>query len=272
MTNKKSTTKVDVLLPYWGDFSLLKKSVDSVLSQTEENWNLLIIDDCYPSKEAEEYYSNFPDKRVTYIRHKKNMGLVKNYNFAISKSTSNYCVILGSDDVMLPNYLERALNKIGECDYYQPNVEVIDENDKVYFPLVDRTKKFIRPNKEGIHTGDKLAASLCHGNWTYFPSILWRTETIKKYRFDEDKPNTQDVVVQLNILSEGGSVFIDNDKTFQYRRSANSFSSKAKGGTRFDEEAKVFKEYATKFNKMGWKRAERAARLHLTVRLHKAMP
>jgi glycosyltransferase involved in cell wall biosynthesis len=77
-----SKAKVDILIPYWGEFALLKKAVDSVIAQTEQSWQLLIVDDCFPSDEAKKFYSKFGDKRVTYHRNKKNLGLVGNYNYA----------------------------------------------------------------------------------------------------------------------------------------------------------------------------------------------
>ena len=262
---------IDILLPYWGEFALLKKAVDSVLAQTEQNWRLFIIDDCYPSNEAEQHYKNFSDKRVTYYRHETNQGLVKNYNYAIDQTVSDYCVIMGCDDIMLPTYIETALAKVGTADYYQPDVQVIDEADKVYLPTADRIKRFLRPKKEGLHEGESVVTSLCHGNWTYFPSILWKTSTLKKYKFDENYPNTQDLLIQLNILCDKGSVFIDNAVTFQYRRSATSFSSKAKSGTRFKEENDVYNDLVKRFQAMGWKKAARAARMHITVRLHQIL-
>ncbi len=268
-TNRKPY--VDILLPYWGEFSLLKKAVDSVLLQTEQNWRLLIIDDCYPSNEATKYYSKFPDKRVTYFRHEKNLGLVRNYNYALSQVTTNHCVIMGCDDIMLPTYLETALTKINTADYYQPGVDVIDDKNRAYLPFTDRMKRFLRPKREGLYTGEAIATSLCHGNWTYFPSILWKTATIKKYGFDQNKPNTQDIVALINILCDGGSLFIDNTTTFQYRRSASSFSSKAKGGTRFYEEKETYNNFVKRFREIGWNKAARAARLHITVRFHRIM-
>lgn len=267
----KEKYKVDVLLPYWGDFGLLKKAVNSVLEQTEKNFRLLIIDDCYPSDDAKKLYSNFPDKRVVYHRHKKNLGLVKNYNYALGQTKARYFVMMGCDDIMLPNYLEVALKKIGNADYYQPGVQVIDDSDTVYLPAADRIKRLLRPRKEGIYSGEKIAISLCHGNWTYFPSLLWKTSTLKKYGYNTKLPNTQDVYVQFEILTNGGSLFIDNQPTFQYRRSANSFSSKARKGTRFDEENSMYSEVANQFDRLGWKKASRAARIHLTTRIHQIL-
>ena len=261
--------KVDVLLPYWGDFKLLKKAVDSVLAQTEQDWRLLIVDDCYPSDEAAKHFANFPDKRVTYYRHKKNLGLVKNFNYVLSQATADYCLIMGCDDIMLPSYLETALAKVGTADYYQPGVNIIDDAGKPYLPLTDRVKRLLRPRKAGLHSGEAIVTTLCHGNWLYFPSIFWKTATLKRYKFDERMPFTQDVIAEIDILKNGGSMFLDNTVTFLYRRSATSYSSKAKNTGRFSEESETYDRFAKEFAQMGWKRAALAARLHFTARLHK---
>lgn len=268
-TKKNTKHKIDILLPYWGDFTLLKKAVDSVIAQTEQNWKMLIVDDCYPSDEAQKYFSKIKDDRITYYRHKENMGLVRNFNYVLDQATADYCVIFGCDDLLLPTYLETALSKIGESDMYQPGVNVIDENDKVYLPTADRLKKFLRPKGAGLHSGENVATSLCSGNWIYFPSILWRTSTLKKYGFDNTKGNTQDVIAELSIIRDGGSIYVDDEVTFLYRRSAASFSSKAKGGTRFTEERQTYLDFSDEFRKMGWKKAALSARIHITSRLHR---
>lgn len=263
-------TKVDILLPYWGDFELLKKAVESVINQTEKDWRLLVFDDHYPSDEAKKYFAKLKDRRVTYYRHEKNLGITKNFNYALASASAPHCVMFGCDDIMLPNYLEIALAKIGNTDIYQPYVDIIDANDKVYLPLGDRVKRLLRPKKSGIVSGEKLAVSLCHGNWLYFPSILWKTGTIKKYGFDDTYKIAEDVALELSIIKDGGSMYLDNETTFRYRRFAQSLSSreKAKDGVRFAEEGQVYDHFAKEFEEMGWKKAARAAKLRVTSRLH----
>jgi len=264
-----SKAKIDVLLPYWGEFELLKKAVESVLAQTETDWRLQIFDDCYPSLEASEYCAKLHDNRIVYYRHKKNIGVTKNFNFALQKATANYCVLLGCDDKMLPSYIETALANIGDADFYQPSIEVIDEHDNVYLPLGDRIKKLLQPTRSGQLGGEKLATSLSNGNWLYFPSILWKTTTIKKYSFDPSYTITQDVMLELNVIKDGGILFFDKNITFQYRRFAKSLSSTGiSSGTRFREETKVYTYFADKFKAIGWKKAARASTIHITSRLH----
>jgi len=265
--------KVDILLPYWGDVDLLKKAVESILVQTEQDWHMYVFDDCYPSDEPAKYFSSLNDERITYTRHSKNIGITNNFNYALRAAKSEYCVMMGCDDIMLPDYLEEALRSIGFADFYQPGVDVIDGQGKVYLPTGDRIKRLLRPKRGGIYHGERLAASLCKGHWLYFPSILWKTETIKKYGFNANYKISQDVVLILSILKDGGTLSLDNKVTFQYRRFAASLSSreKSKGGVRFREEGEVYDMFAKEFNKLGWKKAERAARWRITSRIHDAL-
>jgi glycosyltransferase involved in cell wall biosynthesis len=265
--------KVDILLPFWGDVELFKQAVDSVLQQTEQDWKLLIFDDCYPSKEPKRYIDSLSDSRIKYERHKENLGITKNFNYAIRNATAKYCVMFGCDDVMLPNYLEKALAQIGAADFYQPIVEVINEDGRTYLPLGDKVKRLLQPKRSGEYSGERLATSLCHGNWLYFPSILWKTEIIKRYGFDEKFKIAEDVILELEILIDGGTLYFDRNTTFQYRRFAHSLSSKEKSreGVRFNEEAEVYNQFVMKFQEIGWSKAARAAKLRLTSRLHKAI-
>lgn len=269
MTMEKA--KVDILLTYWGEFSLLKKTVESVLAQTYGNWQLLVFDDCYPTDEAKKYFKELKDPRVVYHRHKKNIGITNNFNFALQAASADYCVMIGCDDMMLPNYLDMAISHIGEADFYQPGVEIINKNDHVYLPLADRIKRFLQPKKSGLLAGEKLAASLCVGNWLYFPSIMWKTVTIKKYKFDTRYKIVEDLVLELNIIKDGGKLFYDKNTTFQYRRFAESLSSreKSKDGIRFKEEEEVYSRFNEEFKGMRWNIAAISAKMRLTSRIHK---
>lgn len=262
--------RIDIIIPYWGEFSLLKQAVDSVLEQTSDAWHLTILDDHYPDETAKNYYSKINDKRITYIRHRENIGITNNFNYAIKHASAPFCVIMGCDDKLLPNYVETALNNINEADFYQPGVQIIDDKSNVYLPLVDKAKRILQPKKSGILSGEKLATSLCNGNWLYFPSITWKTDTLKQYSFDTKYKILEDLIVELTMIIDSASLYFDTTETFQYRRFAESLSSKEKGknGIRFKEENEVYDNFSYRFNEIGWKKAARAAKLRITSRAH----
>ena len=179
-------------------------------------------------------------------------------------------MIVGCDDKLLPSYVDTALKNIGEADFYQPRAQIINDKSNVYLPLVDKVKRILQPKKSGILSGEKLAASLCCGNWLYFPSITWKTDTLKRYSFDTKYKILEDVIVELTMIIDGASLYFDTTETFQYRRFAESLSSKEKGknGIRFKEEKEVYDNFSDRFNEIDWKKAARAAKLRVTSRIH----
>ena len=259
------------MLPYWGDVELFEQTVESVLAQTNPNWRLYISDDHYPSLDAKKYIEALKDKRITYFRHPKNIGITSNFNHCIEQARAPYCMIVGCDDKLLPNYVETALQNIGDADFYQPGVQVINVEGDIYLPLGDKVKRQLMPKKSGVYTGEKLATSLCHGNWLYFPSIAWKTSTLQRYLFESKYKIVEDLDLELRMIMDGATLAFDTTPTFQYRRFNESLSSKEKGknGVRFAEEKAAYLYFAQEFAHIGWKKASRAAKLHITSRLNK---
>jgi glycosyltransferase involved in cell wall biosynthesis len=281
MTIKHERTMIDVLFPYYGDVGMMKKAVNSILSQSYPNWRLLAFDDGYPSDEPERFFKSIIQKdtklngfqRIFYEKNAKNLGANGNYKKALGKATSKYYVMMGADDLMHKDFLQKfidTLSKVGDVDIYQPTVDVIDENDNKYLPLSDRIKRSLQPKKSGVYGGEHLAKSLMHGAWHYFPSMVWKTTSAKKVGFNKDYDVVQDVCMILDIVQNGGNLYFDKGAySFSYRRHSQSDSSvKAVNGYRFDEELNFFRYKASQFKKLGWNGAKLAARLHITSRLN----
>ena len=117
-------------------------------------------------------------------------------------------------------------------------------------------------------SGQELAVSLLRGNWTYFPSICWRTETVRRRGFDPAFDVVLDLALQLDIVLDGGDLVLLPEHTFRYRRHDRSASSVASDDRRFGEEAQFFADVARTMDSAGWPAASRAARRHWTSRLH----
>jgi hypothetical protein len=154
-----------------------------------------------------------------------------------------------------------------------PQVKVIDEMNREISTRSDRVKK----NIQGSHdidqmlSGEALAISLMKGNWMYFPSITWRTETIQDIGFRPEFNVCQDLGLAMDLIMQGGQMILIENQIFRYRRHTASDSSvKAINGERFQDEKDFFEVMAIDLKKIGWNKAARTARLHLTSRLHAA--
>lgn len=269
---------IDVMFPYYGDVAMMKAAVASVLGQDDADFRLTIVDDGYPDETLPEYFKNLVegDSRVRYFRNEQNLGANGNYKKCLSLVEHDVVVVMGADDIMLPNYIAtiRKAFQNPEVAIVQPGVEVIDENGSVYEPLGDRVKSFLRRvavggSSEAIIEGEAIAESLITGDWLYFPSVAWRAEAMLRHDFREQYNVVQDLALAMDIIMDGGKMLVTDTVCFQYRRHRESDSSvRALDGRRFAEERAFFDECAADFARLGWTRAARAARVHLTSRLN----
>lgn len=267
---------VDIMLPYYGDVDQMKLAARSVMNQENEDWRLIVIDDGYPDPEPERWFSTITDPRVTYLKNDQNLGANGNYRKALTMVEAPYVVIMGADDVMLPNYLDVVVGgfeAFPNASVVQPGVQVIDERGIACLPLVDAVKKVYAPKtRERMELkGEAMATSLVRADWAYFPSLAWRAETIVRIGFTEGLDVVQDLALLLDIAAEHGSMVIDPTLSFLYRRhSASDSSVRALDGRRFDEERRFFESQALRFRTLGWDKAARAAAFHTTSRLNAA--
>lgn len=269
---------IDVMLPYYGDVEMMKAAVDSVLGQQDRDFKLTIVDDGYPDDDLPAYFEALVagDSRVHYLRNDVNLGANGNYRKCLGLIEHEFTVIMGADDIMLPNYIGtiRKAFQNPDVDIVQPGVDVIDENGVVYAPLGDKVKDFLRrrivgQSKDAVLTGEPVAKSLITGDWLYFPSVAWRSESMRKHSFREQYNVVQDLGLAMDIIMDGGKMMVSDTICFQYRRHRESDSSvQALDGRRFAEERAFFDECARDFAKLGWTDAAAAAKLHISSRLH----
>ena len=269
-------TAVDVMFPYYGDVDLMKQAARSVMSQQYDDWRLVVLDDGYPDPEPQRWFESIHDPRVSYQRNEQNLGANGNYRKALELVQAPIMVVMGADDVMLPNYLQRIVEDFAahpEAAMVQPGVQVIDEAGRATSPLVDRVKKAYTPRgaKPQLLQGERLATSLLHAGWHYFPSIAWKSEVVRGVGFRKDYDVVQDLALLLDIAAGGGALVLDPTLAFLYRRHSLSDSSvRALDGRRFEEERSFFREEAERFTAMGWSKAATAAKVHETSRLNAA--
>ncbi len=105
MNNIIENPLISVLLSVYNDDKNIKKSIDSILSQSYKNIELLVIDDCSTDK-TYEIINEIKDSRVKIFRNKDNKGLTKSLNILIKESKGQILARQDSDDVSLPNRLE----------------------------------------------------------------------------------------------------------------------------------------------------------------------
>ncbi len=143
-------SSVSVCIPaYRGRF--LAEAIESVLNQTRRVDEVLIVDDCSPH-ELERIVSRYESSQVRYIRNAANLGVPANYNRALALARSDYVMLFGDHDVMLPTFVERCarvLDENPEASFAFSAASAIDENGEV---LTDHPSGLFPP----VFSGDRL--------------------------------------------------------------------------------------------------------------------
>ena len=125
---------VSIITPSYNSSRFIEECVGSVISQTYDNWELLIVDD-YSIDNSLQILKKYNDKRIQLIELDKNVGAAKARNVAIRKAKGKYIAFLDSDDLWEPQKLEKQISFMESEDIafsfsaYQP---MSDDELKLY--------------------------------------------------------------------------------------------------------------------------------------------
>lgn len=123
--------KVSIIVPVYNMGKYLRKCMNSLLNQDFSDYEIIIIDDCSIDN-SDEIIKSYKDKRIMYIRNKKNMGIGYNRNLGITKAKGEYVCFIDPDDYVRRDFLSKMYNysknnqlDLCVCDYCN-----VDEQDK----------------------------------------------------------------------------------------------------------------------------------------------
>lgn len=264
---------LDICVPYWGDPGQFLLTIESVRAQTDPHWRMTILDDCYPDDRVARHVESLEDHRIRYIRNETTVGITENFRRAVAAAEGSHVVVLGSDDLLLPNYVAHVRAVIAanpDVDVIQPGVLVIDGAGSPCFSLTDIVKqRLLTPRSPKTVHAEAMATTLLRGNWLYWPSLALKVSTARAVGFRDGLPIILDLAFLVDIAFAGGSLRNTNVQCFAYRRHSASLSQTSlRDGSRFTDERRYYRETAAAAAERGWTRAARTARLRLMSRLH----
>ena len=108
---------VSVIMPSYNSAKYIEDSIRSVLKQTYEKWELIIVDDC-SIDDTESIVKKFlVDDRIRFFKNESNSGAAVSRNFALKEAKGRWIAFLDSDDLWLPEKLEKQLKYMKENNY-----------------------------------------------------------------------------------------------------------------------------------------------------------
>lgn len=127
-------SKVSVILPAYNAEKYIKEAVDSILSQTFRDFELIVINDC--SKDStEQILLSYTDPRLVYVKNEQNLGVAGTLNKGLSLARGTYVARMDADDISLPERFEMQvayLDAHPDVAVLGTNVETFNENGPLY--------------------------------------------------------------------------------------------------------------------------------------------
>ena len=114
---------VSIIMPTYNRCNEIKESIQSVLKQTLQDFELVIIDNGTMDG-IEQAVKSFKSEKIRYFKISGNQGKIKARNFGIMQSRGKYIAYLDDDDIFYPNHLEilvRHIEKNNDCDFVYSN-------------------------------------------------------------------------------------------------------------------------------------------------------
>ena len=249
----QKSLKILIAIPFYHQAHYLKEAMQSVLTQTDASWDLLILDDSLDPKETEmanKICLEFNDPRIHYERNPQNLGMAKNWNQGLDRGNDYLGVmILHGDDRLLPNYLTQvrsALLNSPEVTAFFCKTEIIGAGGEICFSFPDWYKDRLIPHLEAFELkGEAGIQALLKGNFIFCPTLCFNPKKLAALRFDPRYKMVLDLDLIFKILKTGGSLLgLYQTPLYQYRRHAqNATSTMTANLIRFEEEEALLRPH-----------------------------
>lgn len=206
---------VSIITPNYNCARFIAQTIESVVSQTYSQWEMLIIDDCSTdgSYEIALAYAA-KDNRIKVIRNEKNSGAAVSRNKALELAQGEFIAFLDSDDLWMPDKLEKqiAFMRKNNCDFSFTEYEHIDEENNRLHQIANVTKH-LSYNKMLMHC------------WPGCLTVMYNQNVVGKV-YAEDIKKNNDHALFLRVLKKCHNAMGMKALLAKYRIRKGSISSK----------------------------------------------
>jgi glycosyltransferase involved in cell wall biosynthesis len=204
---------VSIITPLYNSGDFISETIDSILSQTYQNWELIIVDDCSIDngvKIVKKYQEN--NDNIKLVQLSKNSGAAVARNKGIKKAKGKYIAFLDSDDLWHPEKLEKQISFMEKNDYAftYTNYQKISESGGFTDVIVESPSKL--DYKKALHT-----------NYIGCLTTIYDTKKLGKVYMPEIRKR-QDYGLWLKILKKVNGYGL-NENLAYYRVRDNSVSA-----------------------------------------------
>lgn len=202
---------VSIIMPSYNTGRFIKETIESVLAQSYPTWELIIVDDCSTDNTDEVVNQYLADKRIRYIKNDTNSGAAVSRNRALREAKGKWIAFLDSDDVWVPEKLEKQLAFMVTNGYHfsYTNYEEIDEESEPLDVFVTGPKKI---TKQGMY-------NYC---WVGCLTVMYDAEVVGVIQIEDIKKNN-DYAMWLKVCRKT-NCYLLNEQLAKYRKRSGSIS------------------------------------------------
>lgn len=195
---------VSIIMPSYNTASYIKDSIKSVLNQTYDNWELIIVDDC-SSDNTDEVLAEIDDPRIRVYKNEVNSGAAISRNRALKEAKGQWIAFLDSDDIWMPEKLEKQIAFMTDNGYH--------------FSYTDYVEIDNNGNETGVYvTGPKKITMTGMFNycWPGCLTVMYDANFIGLIQIENIRKNN-DYAMWLKICKKANCFLLD-ECLAQYRR------------------------------------------------------
>ncbi|MFI1745814.1 glycosyltransferase family 2 protein [Thalassobellus sediminis] len=175
----KNTPLISVVLPVYNVAPYIKEAIDSVLNQTIQDFEILVIDDCSTDNTL-EVIESIKDSRIRIIKKSKNKGLIDSLNMGFSEANGDYIARMDGDDINALNRFEKQLHilqnnpEIKACGCWLEEFGIKED--------IIKHKEF----HSDIVNQMLISCPMSMG------AVMFDKKSVREFRFDETKLHVED--------------------------------------------------------------------------------
>lgn len=202
---------ISVIVPVYNAEKYILETINSIISQTYDNLEIILIDDC-STDDSLKILEQVKDPRIRIIKLKENKGVANARNIGIEKSNGEFIAFIDSDDTWEKNKLEVQINFLNKLksDLCYSGYRIVNSNNEV---IKDKIEIPFKTSYSKLLTTNVIACS----------TVMIRKSAIKKCKFKKIKH--EDYIMWLELAKKNVSMIGLNKVLMNYRKHNTSISS-----------------------------------------------